>query len=221
MGSQKTILGFILGLIVVLGVGYYIYNDSKDSYIDDEDDTASTTPLGLTGDKIEDAEIEVLPLGDDAPPIPDLNGKVLFTETFSEEVIQIFKDNIEETRSLLRADNNFFNAWIHLGTQYKAVGDYDKTIEAWNYASLLSPTNSVSFQNLGDLYGYYLKDSQKGEENLLKAISNSPNDIYLYFKTADFYKDVLKDEVKRRGIVERGLEANPNSQELKDLLKSL
>jgi len=37
----------------------------------------------------------------------------------------------------------------------------------------------------------------------------------------DFYRDVMKDTAKARAIVERGLESNPDSTELQDLLNSI
>jgi tetratricopeptide (TPR) repeat protein len=230
--KQKMALVVALGLIVLSAIGYYIYNDlgKRDSNLGNNTDniTATSTSdllesssIGLVGEGVKDAKVEVLPLGGSAPAIPDLDSKVLYDKDLSAEVIKILRGNIKTSRNLLKADSNLINTWILLGTQYKTAGDFDKTIEAWDYAGLLSPTNSVSFQNLGDLYGYYLEDAQKGEENFLKAIENSPNDIYLYFKIADFYKDVARDEAKRRVIVEQGLKANPDSKELKDLLNSL
>ena len=225
--DKKVILIVILGLIVLVGIGYYIYADSKKEETE-MGNIASSTAISLEGSilnslaeqGIKDVEIEILPPEDSTIPVPDLDSEVIFSSSFPEEAVQILRDNIENTRSFLRKDPNLVNDWILLGTQYKVAEDFDKTIEAWNYVGFLSPNNSVSFHNLGDLYGYYLKDVQEAEENFLRAISNAPNDIYLYFKTADFYKDIMKDEVKRRAIVEQGLEANPDSPDLKNLLNS-
>ena len=74
---------------------------------------------------------------------------------------------------------------------------------------------------MGDLYAYYLRDNQKAEENYLEALELGPSQTYLYFKTAEFYRDFLLDSQKARVIVQKGLINNPNSQELKDLLNSL
>jgi len=73
---------------------------------------------------------------------------------------------------------------------------------------------------LGDLYAYYLRDNQKAEENYLKALELGPSQIYLYFKTAEFYRDFLLDNQKAKETVQMGLINNPTSQELKDLLNS-
>ena len=224
MENKNTTLGVVLGLILLLGVGYYIYTDLNRGVSDTDKNSlvSSTTPVSLD-ESLKDGGVTIveIPLPDNSPLVPSLDSEVLYSDTLSREVIQILGDKIEENRSLLRADSDLPDTWILLGTQYKIAEDFDKTIEAWEYAGVISPSNSVSFHNLGDLYGYYLRDVVKGEENFLKAISNSPNDIYLYFKTADFYKDVVKDEVKRRGIVEQGLLANPDSPDLQNLLNSL
>jgi tetratricopeptide (TPR) repeat protein len=217
MKDKKIILGVVAGVILLILAGYYIYTDISSVQ---EDPESIIDGIGIKGEGAEDAVIEIIPT-DTSISIPDLDSEVTYSSKLSDEVVLLMKDKIATTRSFLKKDSNLIDDWIGLGVLYKMVEDFDKAIEAWDYAGVISPTNSVSFQNLGDLYGYYLKDPVKGEENFLRAISNSPSDVYLYFKTADFYKDVMEDETKRRQIVEQGIETNPDVQELKDLLESL
>ena len=58
--------------------------------------------------------------------------------------------------------------WLVLGVYRKMIGDYESAKEVWEYASAIRPQNSVSFNNLGELYAYYLKDNAKAEKIILK-----------------------------------------------------
>jgi tetratricopeptide (TPR) repeat protein len=79
----------------------------------------------------------------------------------------------------------------------------------------------VVFHNLGDLYAYFLKDTQKAEENFLKALENGPDQIYIYRNVYEFYRYAMKDDVKAKQILEQGIKANPgNSQDLQNLLNN-
>ena len=52
---------------------------------------------------------------------------------------------------------------------------------------LVRPKNSLSFHNLGDLYGFYLKDSSKSELNYLQSIRNDPMNVDAYLNLTDLY----------------------------------
>ena len=74
---------------------------------------------------------------------------------------------------------------------------------------VIRPRNSLSFANLGVLYGYYLKDTTKAEENFLIALEHEPSSDFLYFQAFEFYKYVLEDTGKAKGIMEQGIENIP------------
>jgi len=202
----KTIL--ILILVAILLVGAYVMYRSL------EKRNVETSNKGYTISDITSGELS-------NTEVPDLDRMVVNDKTLSAEVVGILKIKIADLSDFLKGDPGQFDKWLDLGINRKIAGDYEGAIEAWTYASALRPQNSISFNNLGDLYAYYLNEPQKAEENLLQAIENGSNEVYLYFKTHDFYKYVMKDATKARNIVEQGIKANPTSQELKDLLNSL
>ena len=127
---------------------------------------------------------------------------------------------IKDWSNKIAREPNNWESWLYLGVEYHTGGDEDGARAAWEYSNHLLP-NSVAHQNLGDLYAYYLHDNTKAEAEFLEAIRKSPSAEYLYFKTAEFYRDVLKDIPKARAIVEKGITANPSSPDLKSLLSSL
>jgi len=223
--KMQIIPGVVIVSIITLGAGYYIYSDiTPASTVDKKSNTASTTELvdniGVEGDG--DYTIEIVPLDKKINvPAPDLDGVIVFGEGISDETQVILKQKIEELSSELKQDSNLVDKWIELGVYRKTIGDYDGALEALKYALILQPNSRTAYHNLGDLYGYYLNDPQKAEESFLKAIEIVSGDIYLYFKITEFYNDVLNDVEKARSVIQQGIEANPSSEELKQLLDSL
>lgn len=235
----QTLLGVLAVVLIAGGVGFYIYNDislrkeSIDMSQDNQDgkgvvvsilETATTTGGTDSGDKGYKVEVVSIPTAStDNPkiPVPGLNRKIVFSKNTSDEAKSIITEKINKIVEELKKNSSLPQDWISLGLYRKVAGDYEGARDAWEYAGAVSPENSVSFRNLGDLYGYYLNDSKKAEENLLKAIENDPNQIEYYFKITEFYKNVLNDMDKARQIVQQGIAANPASEELKSLLTSL
>jgi len=218
---NRKILSIIIGIIIVGSVGYYIYTDISSIQTASEESKVEL-PSGMNIEGEGGYTVEINPVNDKSNiPVPNLDEEIVFGSNIPFETQNKLRQEILEVISELKKDSNFLDNWISLGLYMKTIGDYDRAKEAWEYAIVLNPSNSVSHHNLGDLYAYFLKDNVKAEENFLKAIENAPSDIYLYFKMSEFYMDVMGDIGKARAIVERGMEANPNSDELKQLLDSL
>jgi len=225
MNREKIVSGFVI-IVAIVAVGYYIFNDIKHSAVipnDIVEDNKGTTTgnMGIEGSgdyKIELISSETIksPIG---LSVPDLDRPVVFTGIFSDgEKMAMIKD-IKRLSEELKEDSNLFNNWLSLGLQRKEIGDYEGAREAWEYASVISPTNSVSLSNLGDLYHYYLKDYVKSEENLLKAIENSSGNIALYRSLHELYKYSYKEKAGLADdILFKGLEENPNNLDLLILL---
>ncbi|MFC1775303.1 tetratricopeptide repeat protein [Patescibacteria group bacterium] len=217
--KQKTIL-LIIAIIILAGIGYYFYPELKEAK--DEASNISTSINSIKADSddfvIKEISQETITTGVEAP---NLDRKVVFPAGLSQEAKDIIQKKISTLVEELNVDSVQYEKWLDLGLLYKAIEDYSGAREVWEYVSIVWPQNSVSFHNLGDLYGYYLDDKQKAEENFLMAIENSPSNSFYYFKLAEFYRDVVKDVEKARRIVEQGLEENPDSAELQQLLESL
>lgn len=154
-------------------------------------------------------------------PIPDLTRKVVFSSGLNEEVKSMISSKIEEMIDMLKKNPASLGAWIDLGLYHKMAGDLNGAVIYFEYAGKLSPSSFVPFSNLADIYGYYLKDNTKAESNFNLAISKAPDQSFMYFKFAEFYRDVLNDKQKALEVVERGLKAIPNNKELLALKESL
>ena len=84
------------------------------------------------------------------------------------KTLKIVTAKIQDLSSQLKKDSDNLENWLVLGVYRKMIGDYESAKEVWEYASAIRPQNSVSFNNLGELYAYYLKDNAKAEKIILK-----------------------------------------------------
>jgi|SRR3989344_929945 len=144
-------------------------------------------------------------LGNDSTVMPDLDRGFLLEDetTLSQEMVVSFRARYDQAVSAVKADSSDFNSWMDLALVMKTIGDYEGARQVWEYVGTIRPENSLSFHNLGNLYIYELEDNKRGEENLLKAIENSPRDLVYYQSLQDFYRFVLEDENKADEVMKR------------------
>lgn len=219
----QVISGTAIVSVIVVIIMFYTAEDA--TFFEKEVKMVTKDSIGLTlseGD-IENVEIKQIPVSNTIEQkliYPELDRALVFTESFPDDARAVIQNNVKTLASQLEIDHTSFQNWLDLAMQYKIAGDYEGARDILEFLSIVSPQNSVSFRNLGDLYGYYLTDKQKAEENLLKAIEISPSEIEYYIKTMEFYRDVMKDNEKARQIIERGVNSNPASEELKSFLKN-
>lgn len=204
--SQKILLGTAALALVGVGAYFLFANKAGEELLSEGESIVTEGGATITVTKIKP---------------PSLDRPIVFPASFPDDVADKQRLYIENLIAELKKDPGVFIKWVDLGLQWQALQDYEGAKEAWEYANALQPESSVAYGNLGNLYGYYLKDSKKAEENFLTALKNSPAEIYLYFQTADFYVQVIKDKNKAIAIVEEGIKRNPGSKELRTLKAEL
>jgi tetratricopeptide (TPR) repeat protein len=143
------------------------------------------------------------------PPAPNIEKEIVITAKIPDEVKKIATDNILKLREKIKANPLVAENWVIIGIYYKTIGDYDSVVAVWEYAKALDPQNFVPFNNLGDLYGYYLKDPKRAEENFTKALELAPGNQVLLRSVYDFYRFIMKDEAKANAILKRGEQLTP------------
>lgn len=234
MNSKKNIILLVL-MVIILGVYFYkIGRDNSSTNLSNEknNDQASTTVVDLGNGLVAvgkgDFKVEKISEGNLVKeeivvpkPIPNLNRQVIFSSDISSDTKSIIQNKINEIVSSLNKNPADLPSWIDLGLYHKMAGDYSGAIIYFNYAGKLSPINFVSFSNLGDLYGFYLKDVAQSEINYNIAIKNGPKQEYLYYQLASVYRDVSMDKDKAKETIERGLKVLPDSNYLKGFLETL
>lgn len=209
--AMKKIIIIIATVLVFIGA-YFLFDRRDSREVNPISINSSSSPVIIGGNS--DYTIEQLP---DAASIgiPDLNRKVVFNDkNIDENTRKLINQNILSIQTSLKKDNTQLDKWLELGRYYKMAGDFTGASISWTYVSKVAPSDYVSLGNLGDLYSYYIKDKNKGEEYYKSAISNAPTQSYLYVQLASVYKDVFKDTIKAREIIDLGLTRIPNDKAL-------
>lgn len=218
--SFRRIVFFASLLAVVFGIGgWFIWKDFKaadapEVAVNDLMSASGEEPLATTTDGKKTSE---------TPKVDPIKAKMpSLTRTIPVGADPASVKKINEAVVLLKDNYNYLQAWLQLGNLRQGIRDYEGAIEAWKFATVLRPKSATAFLNLGDLYGWYLHDNAKAESYLLAGVAAEPNLVYPYYKTYEFYADVLKDSSKMRKILEDGIASNPDSsQDLQTLLQTL
>lgn len=221
MENKKKLI-IPLGILIIIAIfgGWYVYNDFYGNK-EENKNNKNNAPLNLPNRQ--DWTISEEKPSDDAlkNQQPDLVRKFYVMTNLTESEQNKTQEEMQSIIQGLTENYNQPGLWIQLGLLRKLIGDYSGAKEAWEYACLLKDSDFVCHVNLGDLYAYYLKDGVKSEQNFLKALQIAPNQPYLYEKTYEFYRYVLKNDTKAKDILKKGIETNPeNSQELQKLLNN-
>ena len=126
-------------------------------------------------------------------------------------------DKIKQVSELIKADYDLDSQWLELAAYRKLIGDYDGAIEAWDFLSLIRPQNYISYNNLGDLYAFTLKDYDRGEQNFLKSISNNPENVNAYMQLVTIYEATIQPN-KIEPLLLSGIKSNSANPTLNILL---
>jgi tetratricopeptide (TPR) repeat protein len=172
------------------------------------------TPLGVE----EEGQLEIVNLQQRAEQI--LQRPVIFKSEPPTVIKADIEKQIRENIESLREGYDNLISWISLGQLRKVIGDYEGARDAWEFASLIRPENSLSFHNLGDLYGSYLKDMPKAELNYLVSLKNDPANVNAYLNLADLYWYEGEKE-KIPNLLSRGIRDNAKTEDKLPLLARL
>lgn len=216
--KRKAIFIILVSFILILASSYYFFVEKplKDSNDGKNGTTTKTINIGgvnidITGPGASDVIIEPV----DFPKPPKYPRKINYPVYFTEETRKIFDQRFSEVIDRLNDNVSIFDSWIELGLRYNQVEDYDGAREAWEYASVISPSNIVSFNNLGDIYHYRFKDFKKAEENFLTALRNDPKYTLSYLNLHDLYRLSYKtNTTSAEDVLKEGIKENPKSVDL-------
>jgi tetratricopeptide (TPR) repeat protein len=215
---KKIILSLAV-LVLALGAYFYIYKDLNKPKTDSCDISSTSSDCVKNAPESPEPSVPQSVITPISAKTPDLNKPVVIPDGWPADTQKIMKLKIESLISDLKKNPDSFDNWLNLGTQRKTINDYEGAGECWEYAGVIRPLNYVSYNNLGELYGYYLKDYKKAEENYLTAIKNGPDQVYIYRNMYEFYRNVTEDDAKAKAILGKGIATNPDtSKDLKYLL---
>lgn len=223
--NNKNLIWFIPVTLLLIG-GLFFFQSQKTSQ-EQKDTVIPQAPI-VSGTGAFDAEgnpipVNSLPVENETklPPAPDMSGEIIFPKGYNSENKISVIEKIESFRKMTKDNPANVEAWIELGSYFKLIEDYKRAESAWIYAADIDKTNPIPLANLGFLYGYYIHNNTIAEKYYLEAINRAPNDGYLYFQAAEFYRVAMKDVAKAKAIVDKGILLNPKDSELKTLRESL
>jgi tetratricopeptide (TPR) repeat protein len=221
MQDKTKVLG-IVAVVLILGLGIFFYNKKHaEAPSETMSETPTTTQKIVSKDGVTaavsstggDYTIEQVPVTTIVKPV--LASSLTFTSPIDPTAKAILLDKFKKVQFQLTQTPQDLNSWIMLGTYYKMAGDYDDAIKTWEYVSAMSPTNVISFSNLGNLYHYYLKDFPKAETNLKRVVANDPTYIVGYKNLFDLYHlSYLKETSKAEDILKQGIAKNGKAVDL-------
>lgn len=219
MMNKKNLGIIVLGIIALATAGFFIYRDIQGTKEAGETTIATTTDISgisMTGD----GSVEVIPLDErKIPPAPTLVRSTDFKNTLTPEIKTIILGRIEANVKELKKNPQNVNEWIMLGVNRKTLGDYEGAREVWEYVKILTPAYIVAWNNLGDLYHFYLKEYVKSEENWKKTIVLQPDYIQGYSGLVDLYKYSFKEKMSEIPVIlKEGIIKNPDSIDLQVML---
>lgn len=208
---------------IIVGLGLYYYAGHRgDSLPEVNNSSMSTTTQNevdallsqkTSGSSVNQAGKSLTPVVT-ALPYPNLDAPLAIKSSgMSDEVLTAYQNKYKTAITSLKTDKNNATYLIVLGTVKKAVGDYAGAEEAWNYASALSPKNLVPYNNLADLYQFFLKDNVKAEANLKRVIALDPQYESAYANLSLLYHTLKKDDMAVNTLKD-GLTKNPDSMDL-------
>lgn len=149
---------------------------------------------------------------------PSLDRQIVIPASFSPEDATLIRERIKKlTDAILQTPSNGA-LWANLGLERKSIEDYTGAIEAYEYALKMMPNNAVVAENLGVLYGDYLRNYPKAEEYYRLAIAIDTAAPHRYLRLFDLYRYALKDTEKAKAILEEGLRTIPGEPSLQALL---
>ncbi len=205
---------FIIAVLLSLagGSGLFLWRKSADNFIKE--------PLPVA------AEPKAASLTKQETPSKNLKAEALQllakNPIVGDQVSGAEKNQITEKVASLKkilADNFLnFQAWIDLANYYKFAEDYNGALAMLNFAVKLQPTNFLAFHNLGDLYGFYLKDSAKAEDNFLKSLQYNPRNIDAYLELSSLYRSGYQGRTNSETLLSAAAQKYPNDPNFPILL---
>lgn len=223
MSKEKLLINLVIVSLIALTT-WFIWQDFRDPQIQDPvyegafpDSLNDSNGVVSDGDPI----ISVVNLQEEALKI--IARPIMVKEQFPAEIEADLRRQINDAYSAIRDNFDFLDSWVSLGQLRKVIGDYEGARDAWEFGGLLRPQNSLTFQNLGALYGLYLNDLPKAEANYLQSVENDPANIPAYIDLAELYWNTgeLAYQNKIPAWLSLGLEKNLGAENRVPLLGRL
>ena len=131
---------------------------------------------------------------------------------FSRGLVAGVEKNLAAIADRLEKDPTNYDDWLAVAYIKKLFSNLPGAKDAWEYAKIVNQQNPIAYFNLGELYGYELKEPAKAEENYKSALRLNPYHFDYYIGLANFYEDVPKDLKKAEETLLSALDKIPHTE---------
>lgn len=210
----------ILIVLIVLGasaLGYFIVKDLRSNT------KFEGKPTDIAKEPAEKkSEVESpkpTPLEDKVatplPSLPDLERAIIYKALVREEDKPKIEAEIKIISQTLKDTPDYLDGWLQLGILRKYIGDYEGAVLAWEYATKIRPKDYVAFNNLGDIYHFYLKNFSKSESAIKKVIELKPDYTPAFKNLFELYTFSYKEKISLAddALID-GIAKNPKAYDL-------
>jgi len=219
MNTSATRMYLAIALLVALVIGAVAlthHSSTEQSSTSNTPTEATTSAMATTTTNTDTLTITAQP----SAHAPKATTPLVFSAQVSPQVQASIKKSFEAAQASIAKNPLDLESWIALGVARKQAGDYQGAILDWQYVSAASPSNVVSFHNLGDLYQNYLHDYPKAVAAFKQAIVNNPKDIDAYKALFTIYTSASYQAPQgaAEAILKEGIAKNPKAYDLQVLL---
>lgn len=171
-----ALFGGLVAIGILGGFGYWYFMMPQTIQ---EESTPSGQPI-----------IKILPVEEAVirDVMPDLTKEIIFSPSYNAEGRNILTERITGLRSHLGENPLDSNGWFDLALNYHSAGDYAQAAEVWEFLIKIVPDDTISYDNLGKLYHFHLKDFPKSESYLKKSIEINPKLSTPYLELHSLYR---------------------------------
>ena len=145
-----------------------------------------------------------------------INKPVVTKAAVSPESQKQAEEKIAAAKKLIQENYDYDLPWLELAAYRQVLGDFDGAIKALDFLGTIRPKGYVSFHNLGVIYGFYLKNYPKSEENFLKSIENNSTNFDAYSQLITVY-EAYKPE-KAESLLMSAIKQYPSNASFKIML---
>ncbi len=208
--KRQTILIVVL-IVAALGlVTFFIFKNLK-PFQSPSLNTETTSPNNENSTSIANTNNNQ-PLAS-VPKMPDFS-KIAISSSIAPADRNKLIAEIRDTITAIKQSPDYVQEWLQLGILRKAAGDYEGAAEIWKYVTLIRPDDYIAFNNLGDLYKYYLKNYSQAEKYWLRSVALKTDFVQGYQELSDLYRYNLKKPDSAVSILIEGINKNPKITDL-------
>lgn len=160
---MRTRLISFFVILIVLGVGYYIYSTQHTS-----------------------SDVSVVEIVRQDPA-----GGLVVPEGIDEATANVYQHHIDTALALHTEKPEEEKGWILIGGAYKLIDKPDEAIAAYKIAAEINPTSILAYRNIAEVYRQDVKDFELAAQYYRLAITHNLIDATLYISLAQLLEHQL------------------------------